>query len=760
MKKSTTLYIINIIGLLLFLLTTSCQYFHANKKHKIVVLQSFEADYAGYKDIEKKLSKEFEKQGIDADIRSFYLDCESYLDKEEKERMYHFLDTMAAWKPDIIQIFDDQATYSFMACGHPLTKQLPVVFAGVNYPNWELLKQYPNITGFWDKPDFVKCVDMIEEIFGPMRILFWLDNTYLGKQSRQLLINEFKTTGTNRFEGTFAKYLNADENLQPKISPPITHKPDITYCKALNAREISSQEFLWSLSGLSRYSAYVLCKYDFTIKRLGLLVGSPTFTVINEEFGLGKGYLGGYLTSVEKQNQLSVQTVSNILKGTDVQQIPITETPKEYLLDWLEIERWEIPMDHIPKNYQIINRPFIDRYRSRIILFSSIGGILILLTIAYLIVLYRQENRKKQLAQEKQKKGERFLSLALAGGKVFAFQLKDGIFYFDNDFYMAAGLKEGPIATDQYYSYLHPSDVPLFNSHIENAQKGIIQENISQVRCNFEGKQYQWWEFRYTYNPEEDLFSGLCLNIQPIKQAEFELIVARQKAEESDKMKSAFLANMSHEIRTPLNAIVGFSNLIGTEEVELSADEKKEFLGLINSNCQLLLKLINDILDLSRIESGRMDFIFSLCNLTDLINEIFGTHQLLMPPDVELKKETPEIPLIIETDHFRFTQVITNLINNAAKFTKSGYIKIGYQYIPGAPTVDIFVEDTGIGIPEEKREAIFERFNKLDEFAQGTGLGLAICQVIIKRFEGKINLTSGKEQGSCFTITLPVQHTK
>ena len=235
------------------------------------------------------------------------------------------------------------------------------------------------------------------------------------------------------------------------------------------------------------------------------------------------------------------------------------------------------------------------------------------------------------------------------------------------------------------------------------------------------------------------------------------MIDARRKAEESDKMKSTFLANMSHEIRTPLNAIVGFSNIIVSEEVELNVEEKQEFIKLINSNCELLLKLINDILDLSRIESGHMDFTFASINLTDLINDIYHTHQLLMPKQVELIKETPETPAIIETDHCRLTQVITNFINNAAKFTKEGFIKIGYSYKTGDSSVSIFIEDTGIGIPEKQQKAVFERFNKLNEFAQGTGLGLAICQVIVKRFGGKIGLRSEEGKGSCFTIDLPVR---
>lgn len=288
------------------------------------------------------------------------------------------------------------------------------------------------------------------------------------------------------------------------------------------------------------------------------------------------------------------------------------------------------------------------------------------------------------------------------------------------------------------------------------AISGDQENNISQIQCMFDNKEYQWWEFRYTYNKENDFFSGLCLNIQQEKEAKQELIFARQKAEESDKMKSAFLANMSHEIRTPLNAIVGFSNIIAEEEVELSAEERNDFLKLINTNSDLLLKLINDILDLSRIESGRMEFSFGEYNLSDLMNDVYQTHKFLMPEGVELKIEKPSEAVMLNTDKHRLTQVITNFINNASKFTKSGYIKIGYNYNPRRMAVEIIVEDTGIGIPKEKQKAVFERFNKLDEFAQGTGLGLSICQVIIHRFGGEITLQSEENKGSRFTISLPL----
>ena len=232
------------------------------------------------------------------------------------------------------------------------------------------------------------------------------------------------------------------------------------------------------------------------------------------------------------------------------------------------------------------------------------------------------------------------------------------------------------------------------------------------------------------------------------------LIAARRKAEESDRMKLVFLANMSHEIRTPLNAIVGFSQLLNSD-MPLEPEEKAEFIDLITKNSDLLLKLINDILDLSRIESGSMSFSYENLDLSKLMGDIFHTHQLMMPEGVELKIRVPHEPLIIRSDHFRLTQVCTNFINNAVKFTAKGYIEIGYELSADGKSILISVKDTGKGIPDDKKEKVFERFQKLDEFAQGTGLGLAICQSIVHTFHGSISLESEVGVGSKFTISLP-----
>ena len=288
---------------------------------------------------------------------------------------------------------------------------------------------------------------------------------------------------------------------------------------------------------------------------------------------------------------------------------------------------------------------------------------------------------------------------------------------------------------EEFQDAIHPEELDNFLRDRNLLDSGFLSRKVTQRRCNFNKKGYEWWEFRYAQNKNEKdsvsddeavEVSGLCLNIQRIKDTENSLIAARRKAEESDRMKLVFLANMSHEIRTPLNAIVGFSQLLNSD-MPLEPEEKAEFIDLITKNSDLLLKLINDILDLSRIESGSMSFSYENLDLSKLMGDIFHTHQLMMPEGVELKIRVPHEPLIIRSDHFRLTQVCTNFINNAVKFTAKGYIEIGYELSADGKSILISVKDTGKGIPDDKKEKVFERFQKLDEFAQGTGLGLAIC---------------------------------
>ena len=235
------------------------------------------------------------------------------------------------------------------------------------------------------------------------------------------------------------------------------------------------------------------------------------------------------------------------------------------------------------------------------------------------------------------------------------------------------------------------------------------------------------------------------------KNAELKVIEARIRAEESDRLKTAFLANMSHEIRTPLNAIVGFAKLMGEAETE---EEKQQFIDIIDTNSSLLLQLIGDILDISKIEAGTLEFHFRPMNLNDLCRSEYEMHKGRTNPGVKLVFDERIENVEIVCDQNRLAQVISNLINNASKFTTEGEIRFGFDLREGR--VEFFVEDTGTGIPAEKVRDIFDRFVKLDDFVSGTGLGLAISKTIVEKLNGTIGVESELGKGTRFHFSIPV----
>jgi len=250
------------------------------------------------------------------------------------------------------------------------------------------------------------------------------------------------------------------------------------------------------------------------------------------------------------------------------------------------------------------------------------------------------------------------------------------------------------------------------------------------------------------------LLIGISWDITNLQNIEQELIKARIKAEQSDRLKSAFLANMSHEIRTPLNAIVGFSQLLPSAE---TTEEKKLYSGIINQNSDILLQLINDILDLSKIEAGTLEYIKRPMNLGEVCRTIYTVHKERVKEGVTLVFDNEEEDLLMEGDQNRIMQVITNFLTNASKFTYEGEIRFGFGRMD--KDIRVYVKDTGIGIEPEKVDHIFERFVKLNSFAQGTGLGLSICRMIIEKIGGEIGVTSELGKGSTFYFTIPYEET-
>ena len=249
---------------------------------------------------------------------------------------------------------------------------------------------------------------------------------------------------------------------------------------------------------------------------------------------------------------------------------------------------------------------------------------------------------------------------------------------------------------------------------------------------------------------------GTSMTVTQRKEMEEALVQAKVKAEEANTLKSSFLANISHEIRTPLNAIVGFSSLLVSAERGIS-EEKQEYINIIENNNTLLLQLISDVLDLSKIEAGTMEFTLAPTDINDLMEGICRQMQEKnTSPDVAITFTEKAEECILNTDRVRLSQVIINFTNNAMKFTPKGSIQMGYRIDEAKDEIYFYVKDTGIGIPEDKINEVFERFVKLNTFAKGTGLGLAICRVIVERLGGTIGADSKEGEGSCFWLRLPI----
>lgn len=306
------------------------------------------------------------------------------------------------------------------------------------------------------------------------------------------------------------------------------------------------------------------------------------------------------------------------------------------------------------------------------------------------------------------------------------------------------------------HSHFHPDDRELMLSFFDKVLKGESTSLRSDMRiCRPDGY-YTWTSVNLMvkdYRPEDGIVEMVCINydITELKETEKKLIEAKNKAETLDRLKSAFLANMSHEIRTPLNAIVGFSNLlVETEDIE----ERKQYISIVQENNELLLQLISDILDLSKIEAGTFDFVKGNVDVNLLCSEIACSHRLKAPARVEILFEDCLPECYVWSDKNRLTQVISNFINNALKFTSSGSISLGYHLCDNQE-LEFYVRDTGMGIPADKIDSVFDRFVKLNYFIHGTGLGLSICKSIVEQMGGHIGVKSKEGEGSYFWFTHP-----
>ena len=377
--------------------------------------------------------------------------------------------------------------------------------------------------------------------------------------------------------------------------------------------------------------------------------------------------------------------------------------------------------------------------------------------INYLLI--NADKTETTVAYNKIQEFEEFFELVGDYAKVgYAhFNVLSGHGYAQKSWYRNVGEADETPLSDIFgtYRHFHPDDRALLIRFLDDARKGLTTQLSKEMRVLREDGTYTWTHVNLLvkkYAPQDRIIEIISINydITELKRTEEMLVKARDKAEASDRLKSAFLANMSHEIRTPLNAIVGFSSLLTSTE---NAAEKELYNSLIGHNNKLLLNLINDVIDLSKIESGYLELRPDWVNLTELLDESVAEYAHQVPSGVELLTNYPAHDSLVELDSLRIKQILSNFLSNALKNTTTGHVEVFYEV--DHQSVRIGVKDTGRGIPQNMLEKIFERFEKLDSFAQGAGLGLSICKLIVEKMNGRVLVDSQLGIGTTFVIELP-----
>ena len=864
-----TTYFRHSILILLSFVVSSFSTLIAKETYNILFIQSYTERDTWAEEMNEELKKGFEEHNLSVDLTTEYLNSRYWRVVGEEEIMRRICNRAQERGTDLIITSNDEALYTLLTCGHSLPTSVPIVFSGVQFPNYKLLRTFPNATGTTVPLAYDKLLNTAKKLFPERKkIVVLSEETTLG------------IWGLQAFKGEWRKFLSENSGYTIKdynvTTDPLT---DI----------VTEIQLSPDVSG----SIVIVPYWGLFMPSIAKVSKAPTFSTNGSALMQG-GFCVVAPSPIDEARQ-TVARIIQILNGTKPEIMGFSESKNQLTYDYKQLTFFHVKKEWIPQKGIIINEPYIDKYGLWYIgLYVLILGLLILLVVR-LVASNRRESNKRMHAQTKlliqermvaqrnefdnvfhsirdavitydmdcrihfvnhamlqsleldaamsdntrpyegqvsgclcvflhngesilskllhevARKGvsvtipentflqslltkkyfpisgeivplrangkqtgmvlscrnisvealqKRYYNMAIVESSIYPWRYNrtDDTVSFPTGYILRMGFKDTVVERNEIDANIHPED-------LEEAHKAfstIIDGKVQNVRLAFRQRNamhnYEWWEFRITTigGAAESIpyeLIGVCQSIQRYKAVEEELIAMRDHALQADKLKTAFLANMSHEIRTPLNAIVGFSDLLKDYRM-FSEEEIGQFIETINKNCELLLALISDILDLSRVESGTMDFQFSPYFLPIIMQEIYDSQRLNMPPGVELVKSIPQgSDKTLITDSVRLKQVLNNLINNAAKFTTSGSITFGYTEEPGYTS--FFVEDTGIGLTPEERDRIFERFYKVDNFTQGAGLGLSISQTIVARLNGTIAVESEKNKGTRFTVRIP-----
>ena len=730
-----------------------------DKGKKVLVVFSERKKRYAFTDYEAAIARGFERKGLDVDFIFTYLDCEKYEDEAEKKMARQIVETEAQKQHlDLIVSIGDQMTYSLMASGTHVLDSIPMVFGGVAFPNWKLIAKHKNVTGVSDSIDVAENIKLATLFSGQANTFTILDSTFLDRKSA-LLINEQlkgRTDILNNLDWQYSVREILDRGNDKYSITPLSLRYLATNTKVTEPLSPRGANNLQTILRRFMHLTYVQVNYAPVSTRIIRFNSQrPKVSAICMDFGASDNdYITGYFSSPDDIADGIARCAGQVLAGVAPSSIKIVPSEKHYFVDWHVMERYKYTIDDIPEGFTAINLSWAEHYRSAYIVIVSFFVMGLMIVVVILSRMYWKARKKTKAAEKQHEHDNVVIRMAVDNNNSYVWERNGTTMHFNSSFWRMIGMKKRPIELDEYTSMMTPESREEYMDLVDQVSTG--GSCVKEIQADFLGKGvYHWYKVQSQGVADEDgnfvRAYGLLTNIDDFKCRERELEEARRMAEEAT-LKESFLANMSHEIRTPLNAIVGFSNLLLQPDADFTDEDKKLFAETIKTNNDLLLKLINDILDLSRVESGQMDFVFKDYSVRTIVEKVHATFTVQMPKHLEFRLVQPDDDATVHLDESRLRQVISNFLTNAGKFTTKGSVTLGWEHHYDVGQVELYVEDTGIGLSEEDRTMVFSRFYKKDEFKQGTGLGLSICKAIVIRMGGKIKVKSELGKGSRFSV--------
>ena len=732
-------------------------------KKKIVVIFSQHSGLHCYEDFRESLEKALRKERINAHLSYFYLDCEKWNHNEEVDEARRILNEAGKnGFPDMVMTIGDEVTYSVMTTQDSMIRTVPVVFGAVAFPNEGMLRKNPNLVGFKDSTNIVENIYLAGRLCGIHAVNTLLSSHYLDKMCKKR-IKEQIAGRTDILDNIGWEHTLFEIFSMPPEMYSIT--PFSLYNLQQNTHMDTKQDSLGNenlMLAMSRFSkmTYVQMKYDQESQMMvNMSSTKPMLTATWLDFGAqGSRFIAGYFAGAETIANDVAGVAAEIFKGKKTTDIPVRIHKKDYWMDWLVAKKHGYTKDNLPEDFKIINMTWRDKHPKLYLVINYGSGIIAVIVILVLLRILYKERKQKRKALKQVERENMLYNMAVENSHTFAWERYGETIYLSDTFWHHYGHEPHVCDVDEFVGMIHPDYRKEFLSGVDKVNRG--DSYSGEVKADFyRNGEWHWYQIRgkgvVDAKGKYKRSYGMLLKVDDYKLKEFQLDEARRLAEEAT-LKESFLANMSHEIRTPLNAIVGFSQLLAMPGEEYSPEEKAMFIDAILTNNDLLLKLVNDIVDLSCVESGEMKFVIKTHSARAIVTRAYNKYKDTVPDNLDFRLTMPEDDSDenVDVDESRLDIIFKNLIANAVKYTKDGSISIGWQRATGRYDVEIYVEDTGCGLADNDAKMVFNRFYKKDKFQQGTGLGLSICKAVAIRLDGDIKVKSKIGEGTRFSVYL------